>query len=128
MSIGAATNLASAIALAFAWLYFTSGRHQAIIHTEISRPGTAEFRFQGDVGSPPVVAPDGSAIVFGASAPGESVTLWIRSLRTGEARQLEETEGGFAPFWSPDSRSIGFFDFSHLRRFDRLAPESLSDG
>jgi serine/threonine protein kinase len=109
---------ASAIAVALGWLYLNLDRHEAVIHTEIARPGDAEFRFQGDVGSPPVVAPDGSAIVFGAAAPGEPVTLWVRSLRTGETRQLDGTEGGFAPFWSPDATSIAFFDFSHLRRFD----------
>jgi serine/threonine protein kinase/Tol biopolymer transport system component len=110
--------VASAIAAALGWLYLNSDRHEVAIHTEIARPGDAEFRFQGDVGSPPVVAPDGSAIVFGAAAPGEPVTLWLRSLRTGETRQLAGTEGCFAPFWSPDARSIAFFDFHHLKRLD----------
>jgi serine/threonine protein kinase len=110
--------IASSVALILGWLYLGSGPSDVVIHTEIARPGAAEFRFQGDVGSPPVVAPDGSAIVFGASAPGEPVTLWVRSLRTGETRQLAGTEGGFAPFWSPDARSIAFFDFSHLKRLD----------
>jgi serine/threonine protein kinase/Tol biopolymer transport system component len=110
--------VAAAIALALGWLYWGSSRHGVVIKTEIARPGDAEFRFQGDVGSPPVVAPDGSAIAFGAAAPGEPVTLWVRSLRTGETRQLAGTEGGFAPFWSPDARSIAYFDFSHLKRLD----------
>jgi Tol biopolymer transport system component len=110
--------IASSVALFFGWLYLGAGRPDIVIRTEIARPGAAEFRFQGDVGSPPVIAPDGSAIVFGASAPGEPVTLWVRSLRTGETRQLAGTEGGFAPFWSPDAQSIAFFDFSHLKRLD----------
>jgi len=111
-------TVATAAALVFGWLHLAPGRSDVVIYTDIARPGTAEFRFQGDVGSPPVVAPDGSAIVFGASAPGEPVTLWVRSLRTGETRQLGGTEGGFSPFWSPDARSIAFFDFSHLKRLD----------
>jgi len=114
----AVAAVATAAAAALVWMLSSSGSRDVVIRTEIARPGTAEFRFQGDVGSPPVVAPDGSAIVFGASAPGEPVTLWVRSLRTGETRQLAGTEGGFAPFWSPDARSIAFFDFSHLKRLD----------
>jgi serine/threonine protein kinase len=110
--------MASVIALALGWLYIGSSRQEVVIQTEIARPGAAEFRFQGDVGSPPVIAPDGSAIVFGAAAPGESVTLWVRSLRTGETRQLAGTEGCFAPFWAPDARSIAFFDYTHLKRLD----------
>jgi len=110
--------VATAAAVAMGWILSGSGSRDVVIRTEIARPGDAEFRFQGDVGSPPKVAPDGSAIVFGASAPGEPVTLWVRSLRTGETRQLAGTEGGFAPFWSPDARSIAFFDFSHLKRLD----------
>jgi Tol biopolymer transport system component/predicted Ser/Thr protein kinase len=110
--------VACSAALAFGWLYIGTDRHEVVIRTEIAQPGTAEFRFQGDVGSPPVVAPDGSAIIFGAAAPGEPVTLWVRSLRTGEARQLAGTEGGFAPIWSPDAQSIAFFDYSHLKRLD----------
>ena len=110
--------VAFVIAAALGWLYLSSDRREVAIHTEIALPGNAEFRFQGDVGSPPVVAPDGSAIVFGAAAPGEPVTLWVRSLRTGETRQLVGTEGCFAPFWSPDARSIAFFDFHHLKRLD----------
>ncbi|TNF78126.1 MAG: serine/threonine protein kinase, partial [Acidobacteria bacterium] len=110
--------IASSVALFLGWLYLGAGRPDIVIRTEIARPGAAEFRFQGDVGSPPVIAPDGSAIVFGASAPGEPVTLWVRSLRTGETRQLAGTEGGFAPFWSPDAQSIAFFDYSHLKRLD----------
>jgi Tol biopolymer transport system component len=114
----AVAAVATAAALVLGFLLVNSGHRDVVVRTEIARPGTAEFRFQGDVGSPPVVAPDGSAIVFGAAAPGEQVTLWVRSLRTGETRQLAGTEGGFAPFWSPDARSIAFFDFSHLKRLD----------
>jgi Tol biopolymer transport system component len=115
----AVAAVAIAAAAIFGWMFVGSASRGVVICTEIAQPGTAEFRFQGDVGSPPVVAPDGSAIVFGAAAPGEPVTLWVRSLRTGETRQLAGTEGGFAPFWSPDARSIAFFDYSYLKRLDR---------
>jgi len=59
--------------------------------------------------------PDGRQIVFGASGDGAS-RLWLRSLAT--AQPLAGTEGAVYPFWSPDSRSIGFFAGSALKRLD----------
>ena len=38
--------------------------------------------------------------------------IWVRSLDSIEPRYLEGTEGGLGPFWSPDSRSVGFV--SHI--------------
>jgi hypothetical protein len=37
---------------------------------------------------------------------------------TLESRPLPETEEGYLPFWSPDSRSIGFFARASLMRMD----------
>ncbi len=35
--------------------------------------------------------------------------LWVRDLASGELRSLSGTEDGTMPFWSPDSRDLGFF-------------------
>jgi hypothetical protein len=105
-------------AAALAWRLSTAPGQRGTVFAEIAPPAGTEFVFHGDVGSPPVVSRDGSMVAFGATAPGETVALWVRSLRTGETRRLPGTEGGFAPFWSPDARSIGFFDFTALRRVD----------
>jgi hypothetical protein len=40
-------------------------------------------------------------------------TLWVRSLDAAEAQPLPGTQGALRPFWSPDSRSIGFFAFTN---------------
>ena len=58
-------------------------------------------------GSPVVVSPDGRAIAFTASRSGQQ-QVWIRPLDSVEARPLPGTEGAYGPFWSPDSRSLGF--------------------
>jgi Tol biopolymer transport system component len=42
----------------------------------------------------------------------------MRSLDALDARPLEGTEGASYPFWSPDSRSIGFFADGKLKRID----------
>src|SRR5262249_5149770 len=48
------------------------------------------------------ISPDGLAIAFVADANGQS-RLWLRSLETGLAKGLAETDGAELPFWSPDS-------------------------
>jgi Tol biopolymer transport system component len=54
------------------------------------------------------ISPDGRRIAFTAQANG-NLTLWVRELDSLEARPLPGTETAAFPFWSPDSRSIGFF-------------------
>ena len=34
--------------------------------------------------------------------------MWVRSLSSMAARRLDEANGAGLPFWSPDSRRIGF--------------------
>jgi hypothetical protein len=60
------------------------------------------------------VSPDGRKLAFTAALNG-TMTLWVRSLDSLEAKPLAGT--GFAawPFWSPDSLSIGFFAPNKLK-------------
>jgi eukaryotic-like serine/threonine-protein kinase len=63
------------------------------------------------------LSPDGRQIVY-AAADGRVSRLWLRSLATAAAQPLPDTEGGRSPFWSPDSRSIGFSAAGELKRLD----------
>jgi serine/threonine protein kinase/Tol biopolymer transport system component len=74
------------------------------------------------------VAPDGTKIAFAGKSRGKRF-IWIRSLDAGEARLLPETEGGSQPFWSPDSRSLGFFVDGKLKRigFDGAPAIAICD-
>jgi len=60
------------------------------------------------------ISPDGRQVVFIASKGVAS--LWVRALATLEARALPGTEGAGIPFWSPDSRSVGFFAGGKLKK------------
>jgi Tol biopolymer transport system component len=64
------------------------------------------------------VSPDGGTLVFVANEPGAPASLWMRSLQSLDAVKLAGTEGATHPFWSPDSRSIGFFAGGSLKRVD----------
>src|SRR5262249_27980026 len=44
--------------------------------------------------------------------------IWIRALDGVEDRSFAETIGASFPFWSPDSRSLGFFSDGKLKRID----------
>jgi Tol biopolymer transport system component len=56
------------------------------------------------------VSPDGRSIAFVAGLSSLDSTLWLRSLDDVDARALPGTDDAQEPFWSPDSRWIGFFD------------------
>ena len=77
-----------------------------------------------DITAPPTtmplslaISPDGRTIAFVATSEGQS-RLWLRSLASGSARAVRGTDGAASPFWSPDSRSVGFFAEGKLRRVD----------
>jgi Tol biopolymer transport system component len=63
------------------------------------------------------VSPDGLQVVFVARG-GEAPRLWLRPLDTLSARVLAGTEGAEYPFWSPDSRAIGFFANGKLKTIE----------
>jgi serine/threonine protein kinase/Tol biopolymer transport system component len=73
------------------------------------------------------LSPDGRQIVFAASGEGGS-GLWLRSLTSTTAQPLTGTAGATFPFWSPDSRSVGFFAGNTLKRLDLEggAPQTLA--
>ena len=60
------------------------------------------------------VAPDGSSIVFAASAGTGTHHLYIRRLDRPEIVELAGTEEGSNPFFSPDGEWVGFFAKLHL--------------
>jgi serine/threonine protein kinase len=64
------------------------------------------------------ISPDGRRLAFVAAAQDGGTALWIRSLAAGAAQQLTGSEGATFPFWSPDSRQVGFFQASKLKSVD----------
>jgi serine/threonine protein kinase/Tol biopolymer transport system component len=87
------------------------------------RPTPAAGEVRLEINTPPTrdaalaISPDGLKVVFVARTAGQS-RLWLRSLDSQSAQLLPGTERGLSPFWSPDSRSIGFIADTRLKRMD----------
>ncbi len=78
--------------------------------------------------SPPVVSPDGRTIAFAADGDGKRL-IWVRPLDSLEARSLPGTDGVLRPFWSPDSRFLGFMAGGKLKKVDIAGgpPQTICD-
>ena len=75
------------------------------------------------------VSPDGLRVAFIANnAEGKSV-LWVRPLDSLTAQPLAGTDGAVSPFWSPDSRLVGYFANGKLFKVDASGgrPQALCD-
>lgn len=83
-------------------------------------PGTTYDSQRASVRAPQVaLSPDGRYLAFVATKSPQFPMLWIRRLDDATAKALPGTEDASAPFWSPDSRSIGFFARGKLLRIDK---------
>jgi serine/threonine protein kinase/Tol biopolymer transport system component len=101
------------------WRAITSGSQAEAIEFSIMAPPDITFAGLpgGGTGIAPQIAvsPDGRRIAFVGASKG-TFKLWVRSLSSLEARELPGTEQAAFPFWSPDSRFIGFFAAGKLKK------------
>jgi hypothetical protein len=61
------------------------------------------------------ISPDGRYVAIAAAVNGRQ-QLWLRSLDALQAQPMVSTEDAAYPFWSPDSRYIGFFAQGKLKK------------
>ena len=64
------------------------------------------------------VSPDGHFVAVVLVKDGKQ-QIWIRALDSAEMAPLVGTDGAADPFWSPDSRFLGFFADSRLKKIER---------
>lgn len=69
-------------------------------------------------GQPPLISPDGKTLAFVAMDDSGRSLLFVRPLDSLAARPVEGSDGASLPFWSPDSRSLGFFATGNLKRIE----------
>ncbi len=66
----------------------------------------------------PRISPDGRRLAFNATDSSGKSRVWVRPLNALSAQPLAGTEGTTRPFWSPDSRYLGFFADGKLKKIE----------
>ena len=119
-----------------AWALLTTALLGGLAYFARPRPApppASEVRFQlappekafyGAVGglfgrlSGSTISPDGQRLAFIATDASGRTALWLRPLDSNAARVIADTDNASLPFWSPDSRSIGFFAAGKMKSAD----------
>ncbi len=114
-----ATTLVTIIAALLAIGYIARAPQSAqVIRAYIKPAANSNFTsFNGGTAGF-AVSPDGLRVAYVATMPDGKSVLWVRPLGSLEAQPLAGTEGANLPFWSPDSRSIGFFADGKLKKIE----------
>jgi serine/threonine protein kinase len=111
-----------AIAAAASWFLkpsaYVAEEPLRLVQAEISAPADAPFELSSLHPGPATISPDGKHMTFAARGQDGRDLLWVRTLTDDAARPLSGTDGAGYPFWSPDSRSIGFFAQGNLKKVD----------
>jgi len=110
-----AAGLVLALVAAIAVFAILNSHHQerTLLSAQILPPSGMSFSLTGDQGASSAISPDGRFIAVGAGGH-----LWLRQTATGTYLPLPGTNDASFPFWSPDSRSIGFFSQAKLKTTD----------
>ena len=96
--------------------YRLAHRDVRVVHASIPAPENSDFFLNTVYPGPVSVSPDGRWLAFTAIENDQTWRLWVRNLDSDIARPLEGTEHACYPFWSPDSRMIGFFADQKLKK------------
>ena len=83
-----------------------------VLRVDITTPPVMNFNQIADF----ALSPDGRVIAFVAGS--QTAPISVRTLESGDVRQLPGTDGAAQLFWSPDSRTIGFLAGGNLMRVE----------
>ena len=114
----AALALTAMVATGLGFLYLRRAPAEArVTRTYIKPMANSSFVFSGTAAGF-ALSPDGRLLAYVASTPDGKSVLWLRPLDSLQAQHLPGTEGAAYPFWSPDSRFIGFFAGGKLKKIE----------
>ncbi len=109
---GAVLGLLALFAVGVAVVHFSEAPPRpAAVRMSVLLPEKSRFRALE-------VSPDGRQIAMILVKEGKQ-QIWIRALDSLEFTPLAGTDGAQSPFWSPDSRYIGFFADAKVKTIER---------
>ena len=110
---GVATLLAISVATAY---FLRAPKSVQVVRSSLLPPTDTSFVTMVPAAGPPVLSPDGTLLAFTARDEKGRVLLYVRSLTSLTAQPLPGTDDAIYPFWSPDSRQLGFFAAGKLKK------------
>jgi eukaryotic-like serine/threonine-protein kinase len=122
--------IATLIAFGVGAVYvFQTPRPAVVVRSSILPPPGTSFVTMLPASGPAVLSPDGTRIAFTARDDKSKVFLYVRPLTSLTALPLPGTEDAMYPFWSPDSREIGFFIPGKMKKINAGGgpPQTLCD-
>ena len=114
----AALAVTAAVAVALVILFARRVPTELRVARAYIRPmADSSFIFSGTAAGF-ALSPDGRLLAYVATMPDGKSALWVRPIDSVRAQVLAGTEGATYPFWSPDSRLIGFFAGGKLKKIE----------
>jgi serine/threonine protein kinase len=104
-----AAALVIAVALAgAAWLLLS--QTPQVIAATVAPPEGTDIHLNPASPGPAAMSPDGLSIACSARDADGEVLLYVRRIDAPQAQAFSDTQNAAYPFWSPDSRWIGYFN------------------
>ncbi len=102
------------VAAAFsAWLWVKPTPAGPLVQFQVTAPPGSQLPL-----GLPEISPDGRMLAYVVAAPKRPSMIHVRNLESMVSTAIAGTERGLSPFWSPDSRSLGFWSRSRIQRVD----------
>jgi serine/threonine protein kinase len=123
-------GIAALIAFSLGAAYlFQPPKSAPVVRSSILPPPGMVFVTMAPASGPPVLSPDGTRLAFTARDEKGKILLYVRPLTSLTAQPLTGTEDSMYPFWSPDSREIGFFATGKLKKINASGgpPQNICD-
>jgi Tol biopolymer transport system component len=102
----AVLGLLAALGVGAAW--YRSSPVPTVARFFVTPSDKTSFVVNSRPGASVAISPDGSKLAFTARDAGGKTLLWIRPIDSLSAQPLPGTDDAAYPFWSPDSRTLGY--------------------